>query len=79
MSVREIIRSKAKPTQAAWAKANGISPAYVSDVIAGRREPGQKILDALGLERVTTYRPKPSKAPSSKEEEVAGPTGPVNK
>jgi len=57
MDVRAIIRSKAKPTQAAWAKSNGISPAYVSDVIQGRREPGEKILKALGLKRVVSYVP----------------------
>lgn len=55
-----------KGNQSAWAKANKISPAYVSDVIAGRREPGKKILSALGLERVVSYRfkapprPKPT-------------------
>lgn len=57
MDVRELIRSQAKPTQAAWAKANGVSPAYVSDVIQGRREPGEKILKALGLKRVVSYVP----------------------
>lgn len=30
----------------------GCSAAYLSDVINGRREPGPKILDFLGLERV---------------------------
>jgi len=43
-------------SQAAWAKATGLSPAYVSDVIAGRREPGAKLLDALSVERIVTYR-----------------------
>lgn len=58
MDARELLEKKALPSQTAWAKANGISPAYVSDVIAGRREPGKLILDALGLERVITYRKK---------------------
>ena len=35
----------------------GISPQYLSDVIAGRRAPGAKILTALGLRRVVTYEP----------------------
>lgn len=48
-------------TQTAWAKANGVSPAYVSDILAGRREPGKLVLDALGLERVVTYRRKKEK------------------
>lgn len=45
-------------SQAAWAKKHGLSPAYVSDVINGRRDPGKAILEALGLERVVTYRVK---------------------
>jgi DNA-binding transcriptional regulator YdaS (Cro superfamily) len=53
------ILKQAAPNQAAWARSHGISPAYVSDVINGRREPGPAILDALGIERVVTYRPKP--------------------
>lgn len=41
---------------AVWARSKGLAPGYVSDVIHGRKEPGKKILDALGLERVITYR-----------------------
>jgi hypothetical protein len=44
--------------QLSWCKQNGVSPAYLSDVLSGRREPGPKILDVLGLEPVTVYRPK---------------------
>lgn len=44
--------------QAAWAVAHAVSAAYVSDVLQGRREPGRKILDALGVERVVGYRKK---------------------
>lgn len=44
--------------QAAWARSKGISPAYVNDVLHKRREPGPKILDAIGFERVISYRPK---------------------
>ena len=43
-------------TYKAYATANGLSIAYVWDVLQGRRAPGGKILDALGLERVVTYR-----------------------
>lgn len=32
-----------------------VSPQYVSDVLAGRREPGQKLLKALGYRRVVIY------------------------
>lgn len=39
-----------------WAEENKVSESYVSDVLRGRREPAASILDALGLERITTYR-----------------------
>lgn len=45
-------------TQARWCATHGISTAYLSDVLTGRREPGGKILDRLGLERVPYYRNK---------------------
>jgi DNA-binding transcriptional regulator YdaS (Cro superfamily) len=54
--VRELIRRQVGDNQSAWAGRFGIAPSYVSDVLSGRREPGQRILDALGLERVLTYR-----------------------
>lgn len=44
--------------QAQFAKANEMSPAYVSDVLNFRRDPGKKILDAVGLEKTTVYRIK---------------------
>jgi len=56
------LKDKAKPTQAAWAKTINASPAYVSDVLNGRREPGPKILEAVGFHKVTAYRPISSKA-----------------
>lgn len=46
-----------------WARAHDVSTAYLSDVMTGKRQPGEKILDALGLERVVTYRRKPSPRP----------------
>jgi biotin operon repressor len=45
-------------SQAAWAKAHGLSQAYVNDTIRGLREPGESILHRLGLERIVNYRPK---------------------
>lgn len=45
-------------SQAQWAREHGISPGYVNDVLNGRREPGKAILEALGLERVVSYREK---------------------
>ena len=54
--------------QSQWAKEHDVSPAYVSDVLAGRRDPGKKILDALGLERVVTYRPSSKALPKGETE-----------
>jgi hypothetical protein len=43
-------------SQKAFAEKHNLSPAYVCDVLNARREPGQSILDALGLIRVVRYR-----------------------
>lgn len=40
----------------AWCDKTGVSPSYVSDVLQRRRDPGKKILTALGLESFTIYR-----------------------
>ena len=40
----------------AWAKMNGVSAQYVTDVRQGRREPGPVIYKALGLERVVSFK-----------------------
>jgi len=45
-------------SQTAVARRFGCSPAYISDVLAGRREPGGLILDALGLTSVFGYTRK---------------------
>lgn len=42
-------------TQDAAAKQLGISGAYLCDVLKGRREPGKKLLDAMGYRRVVVY------------------------
>lgn len=42
-------------SQAQVAKDLGISPQYLNDVLNERREPGKKILQALGLERLVVY------------------------
>ncbi len=34
-----------------WAQTLGVSPAYLSDVYRGRRDPGPALLDHLDLER----------------------------
>ena len=42
---------KATGKQKAYATIHDISEQYLSDVLAGRREPGAKILNALNLKR----------------------------
>ena len=42
-------------SQRAWARQHGVSAAYVSDVLLGRRNPGSKILEPLGLVQRVTY------------------------
>ena len=41
--------------QKAWAIKNGLSPQYVSDVLAERRLPGKSILAAAGFEKAELY------------------------
>ena len=62
--VLELLRRKCAEAggQAAWAEAAGVSPAYVSDVLNKRREPGKSILDPLGLERHVAYRKRRTKS-----------------
>ena len=40
----------------AFGRQHGISASYICDALKGRRHPGQKILQALKIEEVTTYR-----------------------
>ncbi len=62
--VRRMLRGacQAEGSQSAWARRAGVSQAYVNDAMHGRREPGEAILQALGLERVTTYRKRRGEA-----------------
>jgi hypothetical protein len=61
--VMALVRKAAGANRAAWARRHMISASYLSDVLNGHRPPGDAILKALGLERVTAYRrrrrPKP--------------------
>lgn len=43
-------------SQTAWARAHGVTLAYVNDVLVGRRKPGESILRGLGVEKVVSYR-----------------------
>ena len=44
--------------QRRYAALLGVSPAYINNVLQGSREPGKKILDGAGFERVITYKRK---------------------
>jgi len=35
-----------------------VSPSYITDLLRGLRDPGPKILQAMGLERVVLYQTK---------------------
>lgn len=54
--VRQMLRAACTKagSQAAWATKHGITAAYVSDVLAGKRTFGPKVLEALGLEAIRT-------------------------
>lgn len=58
--VRLLLRQQIdkEDSAAAWATKHKMSRVYVSDVLAGRREPGDKILEALGLVKIVLYRRK---------------------
>lgn len=63
MTEQEVIERLRAATEAAggqrqFANANGFTPAYISDVLRGKRALADRILSALGLERVVTYRVK---------------------
>ncbi len=43
-------------TAKAWAKQHDVSEAYVSDVLRGKKDPGEAICRALGLVAEKNYR-----------------------
>jgi len=54
---REILKRRLDGmTQAALAEELGIKPAYLSDILNFRRDPGPKVLRALGLTKIVTYQ-----------------------
>lgn len=55
--VKRIERMCFGTTQAAVARQLGISKQYLCDILAGRREPGPLVLDAMDLERRVAYFP----------------------
>lgn len=54
--VRAMLAKRCEVSQKAFAEQAAISAAYVCDVLKGRREPGEAICRALGVERVISYR-----------------------
>lgn len=42
--------------QKAFARAHGLTPGYVHDVLHSKRAPADRILTAIGIERITIYR-----------------------
>ncbi len=54
--IQSTIDEKYAGSQAAFAQNKGMSAAYVNDVLRGRREPGQKILSAVGVKKVVSYQ-----------------------
>ncbi len=43
-------------SQKAWAEKHGLSPAYVSDIIHGRREISDKVAQLLGYSRQVSFK-----------------------
>jgi hypothetical protein len=61
-AVRKLLRDacKAHGGESGFARHIGVSAQLVNAVLRGAREPRGKVLDALGIEAVITYRKKPS-------------------
>lgn len=64
--VIDLLRKQCAEGAKAFGLKHGISGAYLGDVLRGRREPGAKVLDALGLEKVVGYRKKREPLPDFK-------------
>ncbi len=67
--IKPLLRRTAKKhgTQQKFAAFLGVSGAYLSDVMQGKREPGESILKPLGYEKVVSYRKRrPDAAPASR-------------
>ncbi len=55
--VLSLLREQAEAQSlSAWARKHGISVAYLSDTLGGRRKPGPAILRGLGLQKVVRYQ-----------------------
>ena len=56
--VNELSKLVFRSSQKAVAIELGISQSYLSEVLAGLKEPGPKLLEKLKLEKIVTYRRK---------------------
>jgi transcriptional regulator with XRE-family HTH domain len=56
--IAKLLRMKGSRDKKELAIDLGISPQYLGDVLAGKREPGKAILDELGMEKSISYRTK---------------------
>lgn len=61
--IREAIRRQVRivGNQSILARSWGISPQYLSDILKGRRDPGEAVLRKLGYEKRVTYAKGESK------------------
>lgn len=50
-----LILQTATRSQQEFANQIGVSLSYLNDVLHGRREPGEKILSAIGVRKVVSY------------------------
>ena len=59
-SVRRLLRAECKlhGDETIFARKAGVSPALVSAILRGKREPRGRVLQALNLELIVSYRPK---------------------
>lgn len=59
--VVEQLKAKQKESglsQRSYAKSIGVTASCLNDVLTGRRDPGEKILNDLGLEATIIYQPR---------------------
>lgn len=54
------VRCRMRGSQKGWAKDHGVSPAYVNDVLQGRREISDNFAALLGFERRVIFLPRAS-------------------
>jgi hypothetical protein len=55
--IQSIVEKRYQGFQSRFAQDNNLSSAYVNDILMGRRDPGQKILEIVQVQKVVTYEP----------------------